>query len=159
MRGLFVWPNDQTVLLSVDQVVGGHRQMVEVETEGVVDERKVEDPTMTSTNETWWARMTNNSSKGYTICFTLSLDSILSMWLGLEPAARFWATREKILRVQSVRVTVHCLHSPSLTMVSLVSVSDTFQIKTKSALTSLAILWMTTVSWKMTTRNWKIGTN
>ena len=55
--------------------------MVEVETEGVVDERKVEDPTMTSANETRCARMTNNCCEGQVICFTLSL-------LNLEAVAR-----------------------------------------------------------------------
>ena len=48
----FVWPNDQTVLLSVDLVAGGHHEMVEVEKEGVVDVRKVDDPAMTSASET-----------------------------------------------------------------------------------------------------------
>ena len=46
----FVWPNDQTVLLSLDQVVDG-RDMVEVEREGVVNDKKVEDPVMTSASE------------------------------------------------------------------------------------------------------------
>ena len=35
------WPNDQTILLSVDQVVDGHREMVEVGREVVVELGKV----------------------------------------------------------------------------------------------------------------------
>ena len=35
------WPNDQTILLSVDQVVVGHREMVEVGREVVVELGKV----------------------------------------------------------------------------------------------------------------------
>ena len=48
----------KTVLLSVDQVVGGHREMVEVERRCAEEVEKVEDQTMTSANETWCARMT-----------------------------------------------------------------------------------------------------
>ena len=46
------WPSDQTILPSVEQVVVGPRQVAEVEREGTVDERKVEDPAMTSATET-----------------------------------------------------------------------------------------------------------
>ena len=35
------WPNDQTILLSVDQVVDGHREIVEVRREVVVEQGMV----------------------------------------------------------------------------------------------------------------------
>ena len=75
-------------------------------------------------DECEWDMMSENDRQLlWGTSYLLHIESAQS-WgckLGLEPAAWFWATREKILRVQSVRGTVHCLHSPLLTMESLVA--------------------------------------
>ena len=71
VSGLFAWPNEQTVLVSVGSVVlGCHREMVGGEMDHVEElgkaERNVEDGVQTTTraNETWCARKINNSFQG-----------------------------------------------------------------------------------------------
>ena len=86
----FVWPDDRTVRLSVDQVVGGHREMVEVERGVVVEVRNVEDPAMTK------CELHMMHEKEQIICFTLSLG------LNLDQHARKYC----VCKVYTVRCAV-----------------------------------------------------
>ena len=71
----------------------------------------VGDQIMMNEAETWCARMTNDYFQRTQFANTAS---------GTQPCA----TREKILRLQNVRDSVCCFHTPSLTWESLLPVND-----------------------------------
>ena len=90
----------------------GHREIAEVDKNGIVGGTKMEDPTVANANETWCARM-KKSMKGY---FRYSPRNVLNPRLNLEPHT-----------VKKCVYKMCCLHHPSLTWESLLLVNENLE--------------------------------
>ena len=158
MRTNFVWPNDQTALLSVESSGEWslwNRRSRQKWTCGW----KMEDPTVASASETWCARM----KKSVTRYIRYSPDASWTWRVNLEPHA-----------VKYCVYQMCCLHHPSLTWESLLLVNENLEKKTivlnaprhcRSAILQYCgklhspLLLLTTMNWKITIRKQKIATN